>query len=197
MGFKCERYNDNRAGLVVIFSDEADSENYFSGDSVNDALEHFNLFVLDNTIYERTDDAMALETIGIQSVEEASELRSKIDEIINTYNDDQAAENSILFPLWQPGITYSVGDRVRYNGGLYKVIQLHVSQADWTPDFAVSLFATIIAGEDAPKEWVRPDSTNPYMTGDRVIYNGVVYESLIDNNVWSPSDYPAGWAEVA
>ena len=42
-------------------------------------------------------------------------------------------------------------------------------------------------------EWVQPDSTNAYMKGDKVKYNEHIYESLIDNNIWSPDGYPAGW----
>ena len=45
-------------------------------------------------------------------------------------------------------------------------------------------------------EWSQPDASNPYSIGDRVIFNGLTYESLIDNNVWSPEAYPAGWSEV-
>lgn len=46
-------------------------------------------------------------------------------------------------------------------------------------------------------EWVQPTGAHDaYMTGDRVRYKGVVYESLIDGNVWSPETYPAGWAVV-
>lgn len=45
-------------------------------------------------------------------------------------------------------------------------------------------------------EWTQPDSTNGYSIGDKVLYNGVIYESLIDNNIWSPEAYPDGWAEV-
>lgn len=48
--------------------------------------------------------------------------------------------------------------------------------------------------EDAIPEWAQPDSTNPYMMGDLVTFQGSVYESLIDNNIWSPSDYPQGWS---
>lgn len=50
---------------------------------------------------------------------------------------------------------------------------------------------------DEVPEWVQPDSTNAYAKGDRVTFDGKVWESLIDNNVWSPADYPAGWQEVA
>lgn len=40
-------------------------------------------------------------------------------------------------------------------------------------------------------------STSPYMTGDCCTENGVVYRSAIDNNVWSPSEYPQGWKLIS
>ena len=77
------------------------------------------------------------------------------------------------------------------------MLQAHTSQTDWAPDTAVSLFAEVlIPNPEIIPDWVQPDSTNAYMTGDRVIFEGLVYESLIDNNVWSPAVYPAGWQEV-
>lgn len=39
-------------------------------------------------------------------------------------------------------------------------------------------------------------STSPYMTGDCCTEGGAVFRSAIDNNVWSPSAYPAGWETV-
>lgn len=82
------------------------------------------------------------------------------------------------------------------DGTLYKALQGHTSQEDWTPDVAVSLFAEILPGQDGTEigEWRQPDSTNPYMMGDKVTYNGKIYESTIDNNVWSPDVY--GWQDV-
>ena len=67
------------------------------------------------------------------------------------------------------------------------MLQAHTSQTDWTPDVSHSLFAQIlIPDENVIPEWVQPDSTNPYMKGDKVTHNGITYESLIDNNVWEP-----------
>lgn len=40
-------------------------------------------------------------------------------------------------------------------------------------------------------------STSPYATGDCCTENDVVYRSIMDNNVWSPSSYPTGWEEVS
>ena len=115
----------------------------------------------------------------------------------NLATDEQAIEVPVLYPAWIEGIGYEVGERVVYNEVLYKVLTAHTSQADWTPDVAVSLFAKVLTSTDGTiLEWVQPDSTNPYMTGDKVRYNGKVYSSTIDNNTWSPEAYPAGWKEV-
>ena len=116
-----------------------------------------------------------------------------------TLSDAQALQVPMLFDEFDGnGVAYEVGKRVLYNDILYKVIQAHTSQAEWTPIAAPSLFAKVINEtiDGSIPEFEQPDSTNPYMKGDRVIFNGKVYESLIDNNVYSPSDYPAGWKEI-
>ena len=116
-----------------------------------------------------------------------------------TLSDAQALQVPMLFDEFDGnGVAYEVGKRVLYNDILYKVIQAHTSQADWTPVAAPSLFAKVINEtiDGSIPEFEQPDSTNPYMKGDRVIFNGKVYESLIDNNVYSPEAYPAGWKEV-
>lgn len=120
-------------------------------------------------------------------VEYQVELQSVDDEIAVIVPD--------VFPLWDGNsVEYKLGDRVTYNNILYKVITAHTPQETWKPDVSHSLFAKVISqiGEEIP-EWEQPSSTNPYMKGDKVKYNGKAYESLIDNNVWSPDGYPAGW----
>ena len=116
-----------------------------------------------------------------------------------TLSDAQALQVPMLFDEFDGnGVAYEVGKRVLYNDILYKVIQAHTSQAEWTPVAAPSLFAKVINEtiDGSIPEFEQPDSTNPYMKGDRVLFNGKVYESLIDNNVYSPEAYPAGWKEV-
>lgn len=51
-------------------------------------------------------------------------------------------------------------------------------------------------GETVPAFIQPTGSHDAYQTGDRVIYNGQIYESAIDNNVWSPDTYPQGWKLV-
>ena len=122
---------------------------------------------------------------------------------VQTLSDEQALQVQSVFPVWQVDVDYVVDFKVRHNDILYKVLQAHHSQADWAPDVAPSLFAKVIVGQIDPDtgeqeilDWTQPDSTNPYMTGDKVKYKGVVYESTVDNNVWAPDAYPQGWKEV-
>lgn len=112
--------------------------------------------------------------------------------------DEQALEVPYVFPEWEVDVNYVKNQRVLYQGILYKVLQDHKSQAIWMPTEAVSLFAKVLIPDpDVIPNWEQPDSTNAYMKGDKVLFNGKVYTSLIDNNVWSPTDYPAGWEELA
>lgn len=127
----------------------------------------------------------------------AKKLRPLIEQAAQSFTDETALEAVSLFPSWQSGIDYTVGQRVRYNGVLYSVLQAHTSQDTWQPNVAVSLFAKVLIPDtDVVPEWTQPDSTNPYMKGDRVLFEGTVYESLIDDNIWSPTAYPAGWKAI-
>lgn len=140
-------------------------------------------------IIEQTNKAMELLNINFNG-------------LLPNLSDEQALQVPLMFPKWQVGKAYVVGDRVLYLGVLYKVLQAHTSQQGWEPDIAPSLFAKNLIVKDENGEQVdipefeQPDSTNPYMIGDKVRFEGKVYQSLIDNNVWSPSDYPQGWEEI-
>ena len=102
--------------------------------------------------------------------------------------DEMSLQVPNLYPSWRVEVNYSIGDRVLYNGVLYKVLQEHTSQETWTPTDAPSLFAKVlIPDENVIPEWEQPDSTNPYMKGDKVIHNGKTWTSIIDNNVWEPN----------
>lgn len=129
---------------------------------------------------------------------DVTSLKSVYAKMAASISDDVALAIPEIFPIWSANsVNYKTGDRVSYENVLYKVLQDHTSQESWKPDVSPSLFAKILTSTDnTPKPWVQPDSTNAYKKGDRVTYNGKIYESLIDNNVWSPEGYPAGWKEV-
>ena len=194
MGFIREIYSENRAGLVVSFGQAETSKNFFAGDSVEEAMKHFNMYEKDGSLFVKTEDSQVLNELGIANNESAN-FRATVDALIQSMTDEEAVASQALFPNWQSGKSYTLNERVRYNGKLYKVLQAHTSQDDWAPDAATSLFTCLLTDEKSGtiQEWVQPESTNGYSTGNEVVYNGVIYTSLIDNNVWSPVDYLAGW----
>lgn len=112
-----------------------------------------------------------------------------------TADDQTALAGKELYPLWNEAAVYKKGDRVRYDGVLYRCLQDHTAQATWTAEDAPSLWAKVlIPTPSVIPEWEQPESTNPYMKGDKVKYNGKTWVSSIDNNVWAPGVY--GWNEV-
>lgn len=126
----------------------------------------------------------------------AATFRAAINLAAQALDDEKAVEAQCLYPGFAAGAAYAAGDRLVYDGKLYKVLQAHTSQADWTPPAAPSLFAEVLPGQGGTGigEWRQPDSTNPYKKGDKVTHNGKTWESTADNNVWEPGVY--GWAEV-
>ena len=99
-----------------------------------------------------------------------------------------------LWPAWAAGVSYALDEIVRHEGSLYKAVQAHTSQADWTPDVVPALFAEI-APPGLIAEWVQPTGAqDAYSLGDLVTHVGQTWESTVDNNVWEPGVY--GWMEV-
>lgn len=127
--------------------------------------------------------------------EEAQKIIEAIVTLRESANDTDALNAVALYPAWRDGVEYKTGQRVRHDGMLYKVLQDHTSQADWTPDAAPSLFAKVLIPDtDVIPEWEQPGSTNPYSAGDKVTHNGKTWVSDIDGNVWEPGVY--GWNEA-
>ena len=107
-----------------------------------------------------------------------------------------------LYDPWTVDEAVAVGDIRSYDGKLYKVVQAHTTQADWTPDATPALWTEIAPPETEDGEEIVPDFVQPtgahdaYNAGDKVLFEGKIYESTIDANTWSPADYPQGWKEV-
>ena len=122
----------------------------------------------------------------------AMELRAIIEEAMSKEEDEVVLETPQLLPEWKAGIAYKTDKKIQYGGIVWKVLQDHTSQEGWEPGAAPSLFAEVLIPDpDVIPEWKQPDSTNPYMTGDKVTHNGSTWICTIDNNVWEPGVY--GW----
>ena len=229
----------------------------------------------DGTVSVRMGKATATEvsnviTGGAVDLPTAYAMRAVIEESVAALDDETAVTVPSLFTPWKPGEAVEVGDRRYYAPRLYKVVQAHTTQADWTPDVTPALWAVLgdpgeagtiddpitaargmeyeyglyyfdpedgktylcerigeaeggkiilqylpheligqyfsaaESGEteepaepdtgDTYPEWVQPTGAHDaYNTGDIVNYNGTLYKSVIDGNVWAPDAYPQGW----
>lgn len=125
----------------------------------------------------------------------ARRIRTVMDTAGAMLTDEQALTVTALYPSWDDSATYTVGQRVRYAGILYKCLTAHTAQPGWPPTASPSLWAKVLidpAGAILP--WEQPGSANAYMTGDKVTYDGKTWVSIVDDNVWEPGVY--GWQEV-
>ena len=133
----------------------------------------------------------------------AEQFRKALQMFAASLTEEQAMEVATIYDPWKVGKAYSVGEFVTYGENavgdpqLYKVAQAHTSQADWTPDAAASLFIAIGLDEQGYPVWSKPTGAHDaYNKGDIVDYNGNLYRSLIDGNIYSPDEYPSGWEVV-
>lgn len=107
--------------------------------------------------------------------------------------DESALESVDIYPEWKADTEYTIGYRVAFGGNLYKCVQAHTSQADWTPDATPALW-TRVSIDEWP-EWVQPTGAqDAYNTGDKVSHNEKHWISTTDGNVWEPGVY--GWQEA-
>lgn len=129
-------------------------------------------------------------------VERARQLRPLIEKAVVSLSDEDALQAVELFPAWNGnGVNYAIGDRVKYYDVLYKCINVHTSQADWTPSAAVSLWVRTDDPAIEYPEWRQPQGAHDaYDTGAKVTHNNKKWVSTAEDNVWEPGVY--GWEEV-
>lgn len=120
--------------------------------------------------------------------EQAYKLRALIEKASASLTDTDAISAPELFPKFDGNAhLYAVGDRVRYGELLYKCLQAHTSQTDWTPDTAVSLWVRVDDPAEEFPEWRQPTGAqDAYHKGDKVSHNEKHWISDIDGNVWEP-----------
>lgn len=124
----------------------------------------------------------------------AYKLREMIVKASVSLSDEDALQAIELYPQWQTGTAYTADERIRYNSTLYRCVQSHTSQDDWTPDKTSALW-TVVSLDEFP-EWVQPTGAqDAYNKGDKVSHNGKHWISTVDSNVWQPGVY--GWSELS
>lgn len=139
----------------------------------------------------------------MDKVQKAEQILKALQMFAQTLTDDKAMEIATVFPSYEVGKAYAVDEMFTYGVNdvgdpqLYRVVQAHTSQDDWAPDKTSSLYTPIGLNSSGYPVWSQPTGAHDaYNTGDVVDYNGTLYKSLIDGNVYSPDAYPAGWESV-
>ena len=136
--------------------------------------------------------------------QEMLEFRKAVQLFLGTLDADVDTEKILavasVFPKYEVGKAYkekevfSYGENSVGDAQLYQVLQNHTSTEEWTPENASSLYKKVGVTEEGYPEWVQPlGASDAYNKGDIVSYNGTLYKSVIDSNVWSPINYPQGW----
>lgn len=133
-------------------------------------------------------------------MEQALAIREAMDAAGAVLTEEQALVCARLYKPWEAGRAYEKEEYLTYGTNavgdpqLYRATQDHISQSDWTPDVARTLYIPIGLDESGYPVWAQPTGAyDAYNKGDIVNYNGVLYTSVIDGNVYAPDAYPAGW----
>ena len=134
----------------------------------------------------------------------AEQFRKALQMFAASLSDEKAMEVATIYDHWAVGKAYTAREFVTYGQNsvgdpqLYKVVQAHTSQADWTPNATPALYVAIGLDDAGYPVWSQPTGAHDaYNKGDIVDWCGTLYQSLIDGNTYSPEGYPAGWAEYA
>lgn len=166
-------------------------------------LEQYELDAL--TAAKDAHDAMQAANGVFQQWDEATSTKALLAIVANSVDIpiEKAVHMRSVYPDWSgDGVYYYLNDRVSYMDALWRCLQPHTSQEDWSPITAPSLWSKILisdVSDDATlPEWEQPSSTNPYNQGDRVTHDGKTWVSLVANNVWEPGAQGTSsiWQEV-
>lgn len=150
----------------------------------------------------------ALEDLAKRQEEQEQSIKSilKTITLAKDLSDDQKEEILSRYEEYQEDKQYKEGDKFTFEGKIYEVIQEHRSQRTWIPSSTPALYKEFlnvkITNQDGEETEVVAEFKQPtgahdaYKKGDKVSFEGAIYESVIDNNTYSPSGYPDGWKKI-
>ena len=170
---------------------------HVSGHPVLEGAETVIVVTVDDGQYANCLAALVLDPLDLKNAEQ---FRKAVQLYAGGLDEKTALVIATVYDPYKVGVSYAIGDYFTYGTNnigdpqLYKVIQAHTSQSDWPPDRTAALYTPIGLTESGYAIWSQPTGAHDaYNTGDVVSYNGTLYRSLIDGNVYSPDAYPAGW----
>lgn len=133
-------------------------------------------------------------------LQRAEQLRRVLQLFAASLQTRQALEVPAIFPAYQIGRSYAVGEYLTCGVNdvgdpqLYRVLQAHTSAAEWTPASTPSLYEPLGLDDQGYPVWQQPSGAHDaYNKGDIINYNGTLYCSLADGNVWAPDAYTGLW----
>ena len=128
---------------------------------------------------------------------EALKLRVIVEQAAASLDDKTASEAPTLFPrLKQDGSLIRAGTRINHNGEIKKAAVDLWDTADNSPDNAPTLWETLDY-KDGYR--IIPETitvTGAFAKGERGWWNGKLYESKVESNVYTPEQYADNWTEV-
>lgn len=198
------RYTTDDGKLIVNFNKNETLMRLYGFKPIVDVIPEYDIesqYVVSST-FEETDECITvnyeIKDIVLSFEEKKEKDKEKCLQLFaETLSDEQALLVPLVFDEWKVGIEYKIGKRLVYDNVLYKVLQNHTSQETWTPNVSTSLYARLLAEtiDGSIPEWQQPTgSTEAYMIGDKVTYNGQIYECTSDYNVYAPD--VSGWKLV-
>ena len=148
-------------------------------------------FAVPYEVMERGEEETYLTSCKLNMANYAEAVRQGLDNDAAGYMAPQGLRNVLIISA----TPYQWKHIRKYGSQLYRCLQDHTSQADWTPDAASSLWkATADPAEEWPA-WSQPQGAHDaYAKGAKVLHSGKRWTSDVDNNVWEPGVY--GWTEV-
>lgn len=166
-----------------------------------ESLENINAnLATENTTVKQENASVKAENQHLTETNQALKMA-----VSHIFTADESKAYINTYQEYQPNHLYGQGEIFRYEGKLYITTQSHTSQADWKPDATPALYIPFEVvgkseGGDAHKpitDFKQPTGAHDaYKIGDKVRYQGKVYECLVDNCTYSPSGYPEGWKEI-
>ena len=172
--------------VLILPDDAAVSE----GNTVTDAL-RMQALAIETFIAPSADETLS-DTLGLL-------MRAAVADGKITNEELLRVAPALEGRLWQPGIAVSVGDVYTFGALLWKCVQAHTTQGDWSPDLTPALWHKVeIVSQSETRVW---SAAVEYAVGDMVAYpdtNGTRYECIQAHTSlagWEPPNVPALWKE--
>ena len=128
-------------------------------------------------------------------IEQAEKIRTDMNTVTANLSDAEAVLVANLYLPWKVGEIVPVGEIRRFGDKLYRCLQEHTTQAEWTPDVTPALWVEVAAEGEYREIKDGMLSTEAFAKGEVGWYQSKdnLWKSLIDANVYTPETYPAGW----